>query len=580
MMNTRRGLLNWGLKEKLLSIVISGVVALLGLSFYSYKKIIEVDATTDVIAHERIAIQESIGEIKANSHALPRFMWLALAFENMPQNRKKSLAKVSEAVNGTFEQLDKIKKFNLTPDIKGKLADLETSVTKLKNELPKALGYLEANDLDKDKLAKEFLLQVMPPLALKTSELINEVTTLNDKETDILIKGSDESVDTTISRLIWISIVVGTGLLTLGGWLAFQVSRQMMRITDEVATASSQMSSASEQLSRTSESLSSASQEQASSIEETSASLTEIMGMVEANVKTAENSNVVATEVHSMSEETRQFMESLADAMKGILESNVRIEKLVKVIEEIGEKTEVIDDIVFKTQLLSFNASVEAERAGEHGRGFAVVAQEVGNLAQMSGKAATEIASIVKTSIKEAETVAQENKVKVEKGGDLAFETKNRMVDVLRRITEILDGTTRIVTASKEQSQGINQITLSVESLNKATQETASTAEESSSASQQLAAQSETLMSLVGEMRIIISGNNSGASTTQSQAVRRSSSKALRSSKASNLVPMRRSRPTGNTNSKNSNSFKMAASNDGEAYRDVPSHTDEAWEKI
>lgn len=575
-MQAGRGVFNWGLKEKLVSIVVAGVFTLFGLCYYSYKKIREIDANVDIIGHERIAMQQALGEIKANSHAVPRFMWLALAFENMPQNRKKSLTKVTEALESTFENLEKVKKFDLSGEVKGKLGELEHSVTKLKEELPRALGFLEANDIEKDKLAKDFLLQVMPPLALKTSELINEVTLLNDKETDAIIKASDETVESTVNNLIFISGLVGFGLLAIGGWLAFQTSRQMFRITEEVATASSQVAAASEQLSRTSESLSSASQEQASSIEETSASLTEIMGMVESNVKTAENSNAVATEVHSLSEETRQFMESLAEAMKAILESNGRIEKLVKVIEEIGEKTEVIDDIVFKTQLLSFNASVEAERAGEHGRGFAVVAQEVGNLAQMSGKAATEIASIVKTSIKEAETVAQENKVKVEKGGDLAFETKNRMVDVLRRISEILDGTTRIVTASKEQSQGINQITLSVESLNKATQETASTAEESSSASQELASQSETLMSLVGEMRKMINGSSEGEQNSARPARKTGYSTKI---KTTNVVAFRKPRSAGFGISKSANNFKMA-SGDGEIITDVPSHTDEAWEKI
>ncbi|RYZ87541.1 MAG: hypothetical protein EOP04_11470 [Proteobacteria bacterium] len=48
----------------------------------------------------------------------------------------------------------------------------------------------------------------------------------------------------------------------------------------------------------------------------------------------------------------------------------------------------IINEIVFKTQLLSINASIEA---GQHGKGFAVPAGEVGNLAQMSGNAAKEI---------------------------------------------------------------------------------------------------------------------------------------------------------------------------------------------
>jgi methyl-accepting chemotaxis protein len=296
--------------------------------------------------------------------------------------------------------------------------------------------------------------------------------------------------------------------LLFGFWYSWGLSKSIIRVTDQVASASTQVSTASDQLSKTAESLSSASQEQASSIEETSASLTEISGMVESNVRSAESANEVAKEVVNMSEGTQRSMEELSGAMSSILDSNTKIENLVKVIEEIGEKTEVIDEIVFKTQLLSFNASVEAERAGEHGRGFSVVAQEVGNLAQMSGRAATEIAAIVKTSIKESVTVAQENKERVQRGEVIVNDSRHQISKVLQKINAILESTNRIVVASKEQAQGINQINQSVNNLNQVTQTTASNAQESASASHELSSQADSLLNLVEEMKLIVTGKS------------------------------------------------------------------------
>lgn len=80
---------------------------------------------------------------------------------------------------------------------------------------------------------------------------------------------------------------------------------------------------------------------------------------------------------------------------KTVTENNKNFDKIKEVISEIHEKTKIINNIVFQTKLLSFNASVEAARAGEHGKGFAVVAEEVGSLAAMSGNAAKEIAGIL-----------------------------------------------------------------------------------------------------------------------------------------------------------------------------------------
>ena len=74
-------------------------------------------------------------------------------------------------------------------------------------------------------------------------------------------------------------------------------------------------------------------------------------------------------------------------------------------IKSIEEKTKVINDIVFQTKLLSFNASVEAARAGEQGKGFAVVAEEVGNLATMSGTSAEEISKLLESSISHIESI-------------------------------------------------------------------------------------------------------------------------------------------------------------------------------
>lgn len=111
-------------------------------------------------------------------------------------------------------------------------------------------------------------------------------------------------------------------------------------------------------------------------------------------------------------DEISQSNDSIADQTR---QNNEKINEIVKLISDIGNKTKVINEIVFQTKLLSFNASVEAVRVGEYGKGFAVVAEEVGNLAnKMSGNAAKEISSLLDESQRKTAQIVKETESKVD----------------------------------------------------------------------------------------------------------------------------------------------------------------------
>ena len=304
-------------------------------------------------------------------------------------------------------------------------------------------------------------------------------------------------IATIISLLVSSSIMkpfqdMFKGLRKFSNEELYSLNREFKKLVSDMTSVSGKLSTASSKIFSASDTLSKNVTEQASSVEQTSASMEEISGMTENNVMESKNLQEIAVQM-------QEQMQELGGAMDEITESNNKIEHLSEIINEIAEKTAIIDDIVFQTKLLSFNASVEAERAGEHGRGFAVVAQEVGNLAQMSGKAALEIAELVRDSTSKAVSVAKENKSRVEQGSKIVNATQ-------KQAKSISEGAVALYNASNEQSVGITEVNTAIGIINKTTIESSAISDENSRAGNDLLEQADSLNSFVEKLNSFLQG--------------------------------------------------------------------------
>lgn len=297
--------------------------------------------------------------------------------------------------------------------------------------------------------------------------------------------------------------------------------------------------------------VSSATTQQASAIQETVATLNEISAMVSRSVENTQNSTAKAERSHEIAGEGLQAIRGMIEAMddidksnedimKTLNDSNEKIAGIVQMITEISSKTNVINDIVFQTKLLSFNASVEAARAGEHGKGFAVVAEEVGSLAQMSGNAAREIDNLLKDSIQKVQVIVEESrrsvthqmesgKSKVEKGMQIAQRCSQALDEVTTNVGEVKSLMTDIAAASKEQADGVNNITVAMTQLDKSTQANANTAVETLGFSGTLEKQALAMSHVVQELEHRVFGQHGMKAEKVEQKPRAESSSKSRS---------------------------------------------------
>lgn len=204
---------------------------------------------------------------------------------------------------------------------------------------------------------------------------------------------------------------------------------------------------------------------------------------------------------------------SNTDVLSQIKLNNEELAQIVGVIKQIESKAQIINEIVFQTKLLSFNASVEAARAGEHGKGFAVVAEEVGNLAAMSGNASKEISELINTSVQKVETIARETELKINDLVHSAQKSINEGSDKAQNCGRSLEELTEIVNtvntkiyeisdASKEQSLGISEISKTIQDLENLNLKNNNSIKTSVDVSKELNILSQNLTNLVEELSI------------------------------------------------------------------------------
>ena len=203
------------------------------------------------------------------------------------------------------------------------------------------------------------------------------------------------------------------------------------------------------------DSLTTSANNQAANLEETAAAVEEITSNMQNSSEYISKMASYATEVSNSVLEGQELANKTA----------VSMDKINEQTNAIADAITVIDQIAFQTNILSLNAAVEAATAGEAGKGFAVVAQEVRNLAARSADAAREIKELVENATSKTNDGKNISSNMIE-----GYNTLNSNIhNTLELISNVSD-------SSKEQLSAIEQINDVVNTLDKATQENASSA--------------------------------------------------------------------------------------------------------
>lgn len=224
-------------------------------------------------------------------------------------------------------------------------------------------------------------------------------------------------------------------------------------------------------LTSTSNALNVSSNQQAASIKDSVDLINEIKKFAENSAQNTKHSLDISKNSQKVVGDGRSIIAKMAQAMKEINHSNKELGRISEIIGEIFDKTQVINDIVFQTKLLSFNASIEAARAGQYGKGFSVVAEEIGVLAKQSGISANEIENLVTESASKVETIIGTLQKRVNVGEAVAQDCVEVFMDIDRMNSDLNGIVKEIATATDEQQDGLEKTFQAIGAIDRATQD-------------------------------------------------------------------------------------------------------------
>ncbi len=202
-----------------------------------------------------------------------------------------------------------------------------------------------------------------------------------------------------------------------------------------------------------------------SSTSEIAASVTQISSTSQELVKTMNQVTEVAEGTVKLANEGQAGIDGMLSGIRDLGGATQSISSKLAAINDkannINAIVTTINKVADQTNLLSLNAAIEAEKAGEHGLGFSVVAREIRRLADQTAVATLDIEKMVKemqaavsSGVMEMDKFSEVMRVGLDRTGSIGVQMEqiiSQVADLLPRFQTVRDG-------MKSQSQGAQQI--------------------------------------------------------------------------------------------------------------------------
>jgi methyl-accepting chemotaxis protein WspA len=264
----------------------------------------------------------------------------------------------------------------------------------------------------------------------------------------------------------------------LGHALANMVERLSALVT-EVHKSGIQVNTSVNEIAATARQQHATASEIAATTSQIGATSREIATTSKGLVKTMHEVAGVADQSAALAGSGHASLTRMEETMRHVMEAASSINaKLVVLNERAGNINQVVTTITKvadQTNLLSLNAAIEAEKAGESGRGFAVVATEIRRLADQTAVATRDIEQMVK-DILSAVTAGVMGMDKfseeVRRGMQDVEQVGDQLSQIIQNVQALAPRVEAVNEGMQAQATGAEQITEALAQLSDAAQQT------------------------------------------------------------------------------------------------------------
>jgi methyl-accepting chemotaxis protein len=275
----------------------------------------------------------------------------------------------------------------------------------------------------------------------------------------------------TLAKMIW-------NLSILAGHVQKAAIVMNTSVTDIAATAKEQQATTSEVAATTTE---------------IGATSMEIYATSKELLKTVNEVTTGAEETAILANNGQASLARMEDTMGLFTEAVGSINAKLAVLNEkaanINQVVTTITKVADQTNLLSLNAAIEAEKAGEYGRGFAVVATEIRRLADQTAVASFDIEQMVKemqSAVAAGVMGMDKFGEQVRRGVSETQQVSAHLAQIIQQVQALTPRFSAVHEGMQAQALGADQITQALSQLSQATQQTADSLRQSNLSIDQL----------------------------------------------------------------------------------------------